>query len=245
MDFIKPEDVYKFVDDTNFLEVISLISAGLTSYNFKNHVASDIQNGNKYLPADNYMTNKHLQKTGQWTATNEMELNNLKSKYMIFNFCTSSQFNTRLNINNALIDQVNETRLLGVIISHDLSWHKNTNSLIKRAYARMTMLRKLYEFNVPNTKLIQIYTMFIRSVTEQSSVVWSTSITEDESNALERTQKVALRIIYRGEYKTYENALFMSKLPCLTKRRETLLYKFALKIIKMGSRGQPYTLNFN
>ena len=92
------------------------------------------------------------------------------------------------------------------------------------------MLRRLYEFNVTKSKLIHIYTLFIRSVTEQSSVVWSSSITEEESNALERTQKVALRIIYRGEYVSYTNALSLSKLPLLAKRRETLLLAFAKKI---------------
>ena len=74
--------------------------------------------------------------------------------------------------------------------------------------------------------------MFIRSVTEQSSVVWSSSLTEEESAALERTQNVALRIIYRGEYKTYFHALSISKLPTLQKRREILLANFAEKIIK-------------
>ena len=161
-----------------------------------------------------------------------MQLNHLKSKYMVVNFCTSSQFNTRLEINNTILEEVRETRLLGVILSHDLSWHANTNSLIKRAYARMTMLRRLYEFNVPKQKLIQIYTLFIRSVTEQSSVVWSSSITEEESAALERTQKVALRIIYRGEYKSYFHALSISNLSTLEKRREFLLERFADKISK-------------
>ena len=146
------------------------------------------------------------------------------------NFCSSTQFNTRLNINNTLLEQVSESRILGVIISSDLTWHSNTNSLIKRAYARMTMLRRLYEFNVSKEKLIHIYTLFIRSVTEQSCVVWSSSITEEESDALERTQKVALRIIYRGEYSSYSNALTLSKLPTLVKRRETLLLSFAKKI---------------
>ena len=96
----------------------------------------------------------------------------------------------------------------------------------------MTMLRKLYEFNLPKAKLILIYKLFIRSVTEQSSVVWSSSITEEESSALERTQKVALRLIYRGEYISYSNALNISKLPTLKERRETLLTNFGVKITK-------------
>ena len=181
---------------------------------------------------ENFSTNKHLEKIDEWTTKNEMCINFQKTKYMIVNFCSSYQFNTRVTVNNSILDQVHETRLLGVIFSEDLSWHSNTNSLIKRAYARMTMLRKLYDFHVPKQKLILIYKLFIRSVTEQSSVVWSSSITEEESCALERTQKVALRLIYRGEYKSYFHALEISQLPTLEKRREKLLNNFAIKITK-------------
>ena len=87
-----------------------------------------------------------------------------------------------------------------MILSDDLSWHLNTNNLVKRAYARKTILKKLYDFKLPKSQLIQIYMTYIRSVTEQSSVVWSSSITGEESEALERTQKVALKIIYQKDY---------------------------------------------
>ena len=96
----------------------------------------------------------------------------------------------------------------------------------------MNILRRLYEFNVPKPQLIQIYILFIRSVTEQSSVVWSSSITEEEDKALERTQKVALRIIYRQEYNSYTHALELSKLQTLAERRQVLLHRFAFKTLK-------------
>ena len=230
MNFLNPEDIWKYIDDAHFMEVLNLVLAGLACYNFKNHVASDIPTENKFLPTEHFSTKGHLEKLNRWTVENQMELNISKTKYMIINFCDSVKFSTRLSTNDLLLEQVSEARILGVIISSDLTWHSNTNSLIKRAYARMTMLRRLYEFNVTKRKLIHIYILFIRSVTEQSSVVWSSSITEDEVNALERTQKVALRIIYRGEYISYLNALSLSKLPTLVQRRESLLLAFAKKI---------------
>ena len=95
----------------------------------------------------------------------------------------------------------------------------------------MTILRKLYEFNLPKCQLVHIYTIFIRVVLEQSSVVWSSSITEEESNALERAQKIALRIIYKNQYKSYTHALNDAKLSTLKKRREDLLLKFAIKCV--------------
>ena len=95
----------------------------------------------------------------------------------------------------------------------------------------MEILKRLYGFNVPKRHLVQIYTLFIRSVTEQSSVVWSPSITEEESCALERTQKVALKIIYRHEYISYENTLKMANLRKMVQRREDLLFKLWVKTL--------------
>ena len=159
-----------------------------------------------------------------------MILNKKKTKFMIFNFCKSKIFDTRLYIEKTLLEQVRETKLLGVHLSEDLTWHSNTNSLVKRAYARMEILRRLYSFNVPKKQLVQIYMLYIRSVTEQSSVVWSSSITEEESEALERTQKVALKIVYRVN------------LPTLCREKTLILYNFGVQTIKkpkpqISSRG--------
>ena len=119
---------------------------------------------------------------------------------MIFNFCSSTQFQTRLTVNDEPIEQVSECRLLGVNLDEKLKWHQNTANLVKRAYQRMTILRNLSNFNVPEQDLIHIYNLYIRSIVEQSSVVWGSSITEGEAAALERTQKAALRSINTGRF---------------------------------------------
>ena len=156
-------------------------------------------------------------------------MNREKSKYMIFNFSRNYQFNTRLYIENTLLEQVTETRLLGVIIKDDLSWHANTENLVKRAYQRMMILKKLYSFNVPTENMVNIYVLYIRSVVEQSSVVWSSLITQGQEYELERVQKVALRIIFNGNYESYDDALNWSGLKTLKERRKDLSLTFAKK----------------
>ena len=81
------------------------------------------------------------------------------------------QFNTRLKLEGQKLEQVQKTKLLGLIIQDDLSWKANTSQLTKKAYSRMIILKKLVQFSVPLEDLIQIYTLYIRSVAEQSSVV--------------------------------------------------------------------------
>ena len=161
-----------------------------------------------------------------------MVLNPKKTKHMIVNFCSSYKFKTRIEVENSLVDQVNQTKLLGVIISDDMSWNENTRELVKKAYKRMIILRKLQEFKVDRKDLVKIYFQFIRSAVEQSSVVWSSSLTQSDLDSLERIQKVALRIILQNDYISYKNALIVLTLPSMEERYNKLLYNFAIKCVK-------------
>ena len=91
---------------------------------------------------------------------------------MIFNFSTKLQFNTRLRLEHNKLDQIHETKLLGLVLRDDLSWKSNTGGLTRRAFSRMIIIKKLVQFAVPLEELVEIYTLYIRSVAEQSAVVW-------------------------------------------------------------------------
>ena len=102
---------------------------------------------------------------------------------------------------------MSETRLLGTVLTNDLKWEKNTNDIVKRAYKRMEILRKLKKIQAPHNDLKHIYIVYVRSLLEQSSNVWHSSLTIQNKNELERVQKVALKIILGSDYKTYTNAM--------------------------------------
>ena len=80
--------------------------------------------------------------------------------------------------------------------------------------------------------MLPIYILYIRPIVEQSCVVWGSSITEDESNSLERTQKCALRLIFQSEYISYSNSLLISGLISLKERRTKLMQVFAERCLK-------------
>ena len=71
----------------------------------------------------------------------------------------------------------------------------------------MIILRKLYEFDIPQEDLVLIYCSYIRSVLELNSNVWFSSITNEESKNLERIQKNACKIILKEKYVSYVEAL--------------------------------------
>ena len=100
-----------------------------------------------------------------------MKINSLKTKSWVFNFTRNYQFSTRLQLDGKTIETVSQAKLLGTIISNDLSWDQNTRKIVRKAYARMEMIRKMFGLGDPVSDLKTIYIMFIRSVCEQSSSV--------------------------------------------------------------------------
>ena len=68
---------------------------------------------------------------------------------------------------------------------------------------------------------------YIRSILDQSAVVWHSSLTKKNTNDLERVQKVAVRIILGKFYKNYTDGISKLNMEKLEKRRENICLKFA------------------
>ena len=109
----------------------------------------------------------------------------------------------------------------------------------------MTILRNLASFYVPVMEMVTIYCLYIRSVAEQSSVVWSSSLTIGEQHDLERVQKVALRIILGENYVCYTNALYLTNLSTLKARRVKLSKKFAQRCTKNEMTSDMFPVSEN
>ena len=148
-DFLSEDDKYKFVDDLSVLEIINLISVGMSCYNFRQHVASDIGTNQQYIPSGNIQSQQYMDNISGWTDSKQMVLNEKKSKIMIFNFTLNHQFSTRVHLKGTLLETINQTRLLGTILTSDLKWHANSQYLTQRGYQRMIILRNLYKFDLP------------------------------------------------------------------------------------------------
>ena len=162
---------------------------------------------------------------------------------MIFNFSKKSQFTTKLNVLNTDIDMVKETTLLGTIITDQLNWDRNTEELTKKGYKRMQLLNAVSTFTKNRTDLKNIYLTFIRSVVEQSAVVWHSSLTVRNRKDIERIQKVCIKIILGSEYTTYSDALDKVGLQTLHDRREKRCLDFAKKCLNHPVHKNLFPLN--
>ena len=124
-----------------------------------------------------------------------MIINEKKTKTMIINFTENFKFTTRLKLKNENVDVVNSTKLLGIMVQDDLKWDTNTATIVKKANARMELLRRVAGFGTSAKDLKTLYILFVRSLREQSATVWHSSLSKENIKDLERVQKTAIKVI--------------------------------------------------
>ena len=238
-------DRFKFVDDLTILEVVNLLTVGITSFNLKNSVPSDVPLHNQFIPPENLKSQGWLDEINNWTENQQMMINENKTKTMFFNYTDKYKFTSRLKLNNENVEVIDSTRLLGTILTDDLKWDSNTSSIVKKANARMELLRRVASFGPPVDDLKNIYILFMRSMLEQSATVWHSSLTEENASDLERVQKSAVKVILDQKYNGYQNGLAQLGLENLRERRENICLEFARKCVKNKKLDHMFPKNVN
>ena len=173
-----------------------------------------------------------------------MKINEEKTNYMMFTRA-KVDFGTRLSVNEVKLDRIQEAKIVGVWLSTDMKWGKNTKELVVKAYSRLGMITKLKYVGTTTEDLIDIYVLYIRSVLEYCAVVWHSSLTMEQISSLEMVQKTCLKVILGENYVSYSAALEMCNLETLYKRREDRCLSFAHKCLKHPVHRKMFPLNNN
>ena len=242
-DIVNESERFRFLDDLSILEIVNLLTVGLSSFNLKQQVPNDVATHNQFISADNLKSQDWLDNIYDWTNNQKMKINGKKTKTMVFNFTQNYQFSTRLAIGNENLEVIDSTRLLGTIITNDLRWDLNTAHIVKKGNARMELLRRVASFGTSIEDLKNIYFLFVRSQLEQSAVVWHSSLTEENSSDLERVQKSAVKIMMGHRYESYQKSLIELDIQTLEERREVLCLKFAQRCLKNDKAMKMFPLN--
>ena len=74
-DCVDVADRFKFVDDLSILEIVNLLTVGITCFNIKQQVPSDIPPHNQFIPAENLESQVWLDKIDEWTDNKKMMIN--------------------------------------------------------------------------------------------------------------------------------------------------------------------------
>ena len=209
----------KYVDDLTILE----------SFNLEKNLVEDPERPlpdnfharlGQVLPPESSKVYEQIQQIEEYAVVNQMKLNSKKSKFMVFNPTDNFDFEPHYEVEGKEIETVEQMKLLGLIISNDLKWKPNTDNMIKKAYARMWMVKRLKKRGANLCDINDIYVKQIRSILEFGAPVWNSGITNDEKYELERVQKSFLHIAFGTNYGNYETALDRANLDTLESRRE-------------------------
>ena len=75
------------------------------------------------------------------------QVHKFKRKATIVEFENPKAFKQHLSkLNGEVIETVRETKLLGIHLTCDLSWNKNTKSIVKESNQKMIFLHKVSQF---------------------------------------------------------------------------------------------------
>ena len=107
------------------------------------------------------------------------------------------------------------------------------------------MITKLKYVGVSIEDLLDIYVLFIRSVTEYCAVAFHSSLTQQQSDKIEKIQKTCLKVILGDLYADYPTALEMCGLETLFDRRQRRCLDFAVKCVKHPRNRRLFPLNVN
>ena len=134
-------------------------------------------------------------------------------------------------------------KILGLILRNDLKWRSNTDNMIRKAYSRLWIIKRLRNAGASLEDMLDVYIKQIRSVLEFGVPVWNSGLTREEISDIERVQKSFLHIVLGQKYLNYESALLLTYLETLQSRRKALCVKFAKKAAKHGKHNHWFTEN--
>ena len=217
----------KYVDDFSILEAVNrndLVKDPNLPFPLNYHSRTG-----QVLPKDKSKVALAVDDLLQYARDHEMQINQDKSKLMLFNTSRINDFTPSISIGDIELEVVQEMKLLGIIITNDVKWSKNTEYITKKGFARLWMMRRLKRIGASQADLLDTYTKQVRSLLELAVPVWHPALTEYDRAQIERVQKTAFSIILGKSYISYSNALEMLEMETLENRRKSLCLKFALK----------------
>ena len=228
------EDLHlKYVDDLTLAEAISLKSALSVENEMIWERPLRYQDRTEHLlPTGASQVQQQLVNLEEYSEVNSMKINQGKTKVMIFNNARKYDFHPKLKVSQIELEVVEEMKLLGVVITSNLSWNANTDHITAKASGRLWLLRRLKILGASHEQLLDVYNKQIRSILEFAAVVWHAGLTRENENKIERVQKSAFAIVLGKNYQTYEEACTTLNMSALKARRIQLCKSFAVKAAK-------------
>ena len=223
----------KFVDDGTVAVSIDLKTCLVTDPVNRPHPRNYHERTGHILPAENNLLQYYIEDTEQFVKENKMVLNKKKTKVISFTKSRKWDFPPEVHFSNGTqIECIPETKLVGVILSSDLRWFKNTQYICQKAREKIWILRRMVKMDLDLETMFDVYTKEVRSVLELAVPVWHSGITKQQAADIERIKKISFKILLGEGYRSYKASCALFSTQTLEERRIKLCRKFASKNFK-------------
>ena len=210
-DLATPCPIYKYVDDSTIFEICERGSVSVIQ--------------------------ESVDIACQWSVENDMKINANKTQELLICFCKDSTH--AANLPNIVVDdkpvaRVNQAKILGIVLSSDLTWNAHVDYIVSKACKRLYMLYQLKRAGINQSDLLTIYKSVIRPVLEYACQVWHSSLPKYLDDKIETVQKRALKSIYPGL--DYKCTLHLVNMKTLGERRSELCKIYFNKLKDVNHR---------
>ena len=224
-----PIKSYKFVDDGINTATVNMRQARLL-----------VEEGNFFKEIVDKRTEGLLTHVAANAERKGMKINAKKTSLMVVSASTSFDSRVRISVQDQTITGSESMKILGVTLDRDCSFKNHVELLRGKLRRRTWALSRLRRRGLPEDKLVRAYSALIRPVVEYASPAWSSMLTAEQSERLERQQTQALKNIY-GAGLSAQKMRLKADIPTLKTRRD----KAGLSFIKRCINNERCTAWFS
>ncbi len=146
------------------------------------------------LPKGNVSTAQHVvDHVTQWSERNRLQLHPEKCKELRISFSTNPVVLDKDN--DKEIEIVESSKLLGLTITNNLTWHAHIKEVIKKASKTLYFLVQLKRAKIPVEDLVLFHTSCVRSVMYYAIPAFYHALPQYLKNELIRVEKRAMSIV--------------------------------------------------
>ena len=217
-----------FIDDLTMLEKMSL-----SKLVQKERIIGPLNFHDRFnlvMPESESILQHQLADLKDYTSRHHMVLNHKKTKCIPFISSKTKDFMPQLNVNDDdFLEVIYDLKLVGMVVTSDLTWHKHIEYTIKRVNSVIWQLTRFKQNGATQDKLKTFYVLKIRSILMFGSVCFHSSLSSELSHKLELQQKRSFAIMLGTRYRSYQHACSLLDLPRLDLLREKACLKWAIK----------------
>ena len=207
----------KYVDDTTSVEAVDASTA-------VKHYSSNKPIEHLYPE----VTESLLGGINDAASKIKMKVNCKKTQLLCVSLDNGCDTRAEIKVGHETIRSKDSLKLLGFMLGSNASMQAQFEFIRKKFRAKFWSLLHLRKAGIVGRKLYRLYCVFVRSVIETNCVIYDSMLTQYQSNAIERLQKMCVKLCF-GLGRHYADICEEQEIDTLLERRGDAKRKFVQK----------------